>query len=365
MLIRLRRGAGKVNLRPDEKREQAYVFVVETWYGGSMKRQFKGTVLVAAAAVMIVLIYGQSALQRFAAPDAHAAATPAPTPTPAPPPPLPLTTPGNFQAKTANGNAVVTLTWEASTGTSSAITYTLDDSTDQVNWANVATGLVVPNFRDDSAAYGIHYYYRVRATDAAGEFSAYATVDLVTPNFMSNTAAAGPTSYYSGDNRVMVLLPSGALVGSGSECSVEVDPRKIATAPGQKVVAGPYSFVCKDEHGQEITSLLQPITWTYALANKLGGTKSVTALLIGSLEQKQTIQPTLDKKTGVLAFNVAETGTTAVLAYQESGASLSILNTVLSVLAVLGLGVAFFAFDLRRKQAADHKEEVLAKYGKL
>ncbi len=333
-----------------------------------MKRQIRNAIITATAMSGLTVLLSGS-LPVFNAPAVDACSSTAPCRLAlvlaSAAKPSALTTPGNFQAETASGNAVVTLTWDASTGASRAITYTVDDSIDQVNWTNLATGLTTPSFRDDSAAYDIHFYYRVRATDATGDLSAYATTDLTTPSFSSNTAS-GDTTYTSKDNHASVLLPGGAISGVGAECSVEADKRVILLTKGQHILAGPYTFVCKDEHAQAVTSLLVPIIWTYSVGSQLSSVGSLSAVLISSSDDEQVVpQVAFNKKTGIVQFKVTQTGTTAVLGSQTAGSSSGFFSIFLSLLAIIAVVGAYLRFDMGRKAEESRKEDVVAKYTKL
>jgi len=134
---------------------------------------------------------------------------------------------GNVMNQTA-GQA--TLTWSDMTGTAltggAAITsYTVDYSTDNVNWTNFAAGAATSTSATVTGlTSGASYYFRVRGINAAGN-GVYATTGprsianpaTLTYNGNSNTAGAVPsdsTSYFVGSSAV-VLGNTGALERAG------------------------------------------------------------------------------------------------------------------------------------------------------
>jgi hypothetical protein len=140
--------------------------------------------------------------------------TPAPTPTPlnspppvtkspspsptvkkvSPPPPIApaiVNTSSNSQDKTPpsqptdlsasySGNGV-NLTWSASTDNVRVLSYTIERSTDQNNWENISTGILETSFDDLAAIKGMHYFYRIRAIDAAGNESVASFAEIEIP----------------------------------------------------------------------------------------------------------------------------------------------------------------------------------------
>ncbi len=134
---------------------------------------------------------------------------------------------GNVMNQTA-GQA--TLTWSDMTGTAltggAAITsYTVDYSTDNVNWTNSAAGAsTTTSATVTGLTSGASYYFRVRGINAVGN-GVYATTGprsianpaTLTYNGNSNTAGAVPsdsTSYFVGSSAV-VLGNTGALERAG------------------------------------------------------------------------------------------------------------------------------------------------------
>jgi hypothetical protein len=166
----------------------------------------------------------------------------------------------------------VHLTWTASADRYSAnpqLTYEIDRSVDQNSWSPIEAGISATAFDDSTAAYSVHYYYRINATDQVGHTSDYATADATTPGFSSNVDANG-TTYASDDGLASVSVPSGA-VPPDYNCSIAANTQVLRTTSGHKIVAGPYALVCKDSNGQALTELTGSVTWTLKLKGKLNG----------------------------------------------------------------------------------------------
>ena len=111
----------------------------------------------------------------------------------------PPSVPGGFLARTNTANATVSLSWTASTDDTAVTGYRLERSTDQANWAVLSGALTGTTYDDAAANYGTHYYYRVRAADAAGNASGYAVTDVATTpprvtQYVTNPSLEGGTA---------------------------------------------------------------------------------------------------------------------------------------------------------------------------
>ena len=281
----------------------------------------------------------------------------APTPTPSAPDTTPPSAPGGLQALAASGNALVQLTWTASNDNVGVSSYHLERSTDQSTW-NVLADQSQLTFQDATAAFGVHYYYRLSAFDAAGNQSQYVTADATTPAF-SGSSSTSPQVFSSDDKLAAVSIPSGAFT-SDVDCTVITSDTKVIVNAKQGAVAGPYQLICKDSGGDDLATTQAPITWTYALKTKLKGYKNPVGYTIDeSGNQTAATKNTYVSKTGGLSFTTASLGTTGVLAAAKPGLPISLIVVVLLVFVIIA-GIVIFV--LRRSQKQNYDEYLRGKY---
>lgn len=90
------------------------------------------------------------------------------------------TTPSNVTV-TATSSSVITLAWTASTDNVGVTGYSIErcTGTSCTTWAQIALA-PSPNYTDTGLTVATAYRYRIRATDAAGNFSSYSTIKSVT-----------------------------------------------------------------------------------------------------------------------------------------------------------------------------------------
>jgi hypothetical protein len=180
-------------------------------------------------------------------------------------------TPGGFSALASGSNAVIDLTWLASTDAAGVANYQIERSEDQVNWTVLSSDVSTTDYSDTTVTFGVHYYYRLEALDTAGVPSAYAYADATTANFTQSAGnGQGSSSYQSDDSLVSVMLPAGA-VDSGVDCSVTSGGTQTIPASAERIVEGPYTLVCKDAQDNIVSSYNDPLSWTFNLKGKLNG----------------------------------------------------------------------------------------------
>ncbi len=274
----------------------------------------------------------------------------------------PPSAPGSLQALVSGDNALVTLSWSASSDDSSGVKeYQVERSLDAATWVTLSGTVTELLYRDDGAAFGVDYYYRVQAIDNAGNASAYAMADATTPDFTGNTSNNDSTTYTSDDRLANVLLPSGALDGD-ADCTVTKD---LTSHPGNAthiVVGGPYVLVCKDAAGSVLSDFNKPVTWTYNLKGKLAGFQNPAPSNIGAGTAVAVKAFTFDKKTQVLQFTVAQAGGTVVLATAKPAFPINLV-IILAVLLVVIVGVVVFV--LRHVQKQNYDDYLRSKYYNL
>ncbi len=289
------------------------------------------------------------------------AGTVAVAPVPAPVAPTKPATPTNFQALVAGDNALVSLSWTASSSAGGVQTYRLDRSLDQKNWNTIAGNLTDSQFRDDGVRFGLHYFYRVMAVDTLGVTSDAATAEATTPEFKVNTTS-GSTSYTSDDGLAVVTLAPDSLSGEAN-CSIATDPRQIKDK-AKTVVAGPYVFYCKSSTGEIITYYKNPIAWTYNLSKKLNGFGGPDAVSVDSSGRTVAIEGAkFDTKTKILQFSVAEASPTAVLAVKKTVWFPTSLILIVILLLLAGGGLVIFKLRLSQKQ--NYNDYLRSKYYNL
>jgi hypothetical protein len=291
------------------------------------------------------------------------ASTPVPTPDTAAP-----TVPANFQALSAGDNAVINLLWEAATDNVGVKAYQVDRSTDRLTWNTLTSTLEDTRYRDDNAAFGTHYYYRVRASDAAGNWSEFATADAVTVAFSDNAAKGGDAAFTSDDGFASVAMPDGAVSGEAN-CSVTAEETKLTIADGKTLIAGPYAFICKSVSGEVITTLAQPLSWTFNVKSKMVGYQD-PGVVLAAYNDRTTKQPTskstYDQEKGTLQIATTQLGVIAVLATKSSGFSWSAMGGLAFgavFLAILLIGGTIFV--IRRRQHTNYNEYLRSKYYNL
>jgi hypothetical protein len=297
--------------------------------------------------------------------------TPGPTATPVPSTPsdtVPPSTPGNFQATVSGGNAVVALSWDASTDNSGLKGYVLERSLEQSTWDKISDAITDLSYSDKTAGFGIHYYYRLSAVDRAGNQSSYVQADVTTPDFSANNTASDATNYTSDDGLVTVTLQSGA-VAENSDCSVAATNLSTgAPKPGNadlKLVIGPYYMLCKTAGGNIITDFQKPITWSFNLRGKLSNLSGPGAYLYtdGASRAGDPIKGSVfDTRASTVRVDTASNQPVMVMAYVDHGVSPNLLAIVIIMLLAVG-GVMVLV--LRKKQKTSYADYLRSKYYNL
>ncbi|MBW4061445.1 fibronectin type III domain-containing protein [Candidatus Saccharibacteria bacterium] len=282
-------------------------------------------------------------------------AIPAATPAPVPDTQAP-TAPTAFQALAASNNALVNLSWTAATDNVGVASYHIERTLDQTKWSVVADQSEL-TFQDDTAAFGVHYYYRISAFDAAGNQSPYATADATTTAFAGSSTST-PQTFTSDDKVATVSIPSDAF-DTDTDCTVVTS--QTAVSPGKNViVAGPYEVLCKDSSGNAEVATKQPLTWTYAIKAKMSGFKNPVGITLSDNASATTAtKSTYNSKTGGFTFTSATLGSTAVLASVNPGLPVSLIVFGFLFLLIAAAVVIFF---LRRGQKRDYNEYIRSKY---
>lgn len=279
----------------------------------------------------------------------------------------PPTAPGNLQALVSGSNAVIGLSWDTASDNVGISNYVVERSLDQQQWSVLVNNISNPKFTDSALAYDVTYFYRVKAADAAGNESGYATANGRTPAFVANNVggpnASGDSNitYTSDDGKAKAVLSTSALDGE-ADCSVEHNGTQIDTV-SLRVITGPYQLVCKNSAGDSISSLSSPIVWTLNLKNDLKGYSKPRADQLDSSSNTSAIKDAkYDKKSGTMTLSLASFDTVYVLAAKNKPFPWSIVVVIILLLAIVG---AVFFFILRRTQKAGYDEYLRTKYYNL
>jgi uncharacterized membrane protein YgcG len=271
--------------------------------------------------------------------------------------------PSGFSALASGSNAVIDLSWLASTDDVGIAAYQLDRSLDQTNWSVISSTNTSTSYDDTSVDFGIHYYYRLEAVDTSGVASNFVYADATTAAFVGNAGFGGTASTYTSDDNVAsVTLASGA-VDSSADCSVTDGSAQSFKPSPKRVVAGPYTMVCKDQQGNIIESFNSSLAWNFNIKSKLKGLDSPEAYTIGTsgtLGLVSNAKYTSSNET--IAFTSASAASVLVLA--SVGATVP-WGLILIILLLTGLIVGVLVFVLRQKQKLNYDEYLRSKYYNL
>lgn len=271
----------------------------------------------------------------------------------------PPSVPANFVA-TMDGT-VVKLGWEAATDNSGSIKgYQIDRSTDQTNWQNLASDYTDTSYSDLNAAFSTHYYYRLRASDNAGNNSDYTKVDITTGQFKPN-ANAGGTTITSDDGLVTVEIPAGALSGDAS-CTVTLSSQNADSlnTGSQHVVAGPYALVCKTSSGDNVGQFNQAVKVTITLgADSVKHYTYFKPVFFDDGSSKWTSgKGTYTAKSRTMQFATQKVLEFAVVGKKRTG----IAAYVWTFIVIVAIALIFLIAKLRSAQRAQYEAYIRRKY---
>jgi hypothetical protein len=175
--------------------------------------------------------------------------------------PIQPPTPTNFSALTSEDSSIA-LSWELPEYLGALSGYELERSTDNESWERIGPeSLTDPSYLDTSTDFQTTYYYRVRALEASGLTSGYASVEATTGEFTSNLAPEG-TTLSSDDQSVSVFIPKDAIDGEAS-CNLYNNNDVLPPAEDKYItLTGPYDIICKNKDGNIIESFKIPVEVT-------------------------------------------------------------------------------------------------------
>lgn len=262
----------------------------------------------------------------------------------------------------SSSNAVVNLSWSASTDSEGTVSYQLERSLDQLAWSVLSSDITGTTYTDNSADFGAVYYYEVQAIDDLGNSSSFAFANATTPTFAGTSSGGGGSSTYnSSDGLAQVVVPSGALTES-VDCSVNSDSNpNLGTA--YHVMVGPYSLVCKDQSGNQVDSFAQALSWTMSLKTKIKGFVDPLPYTISDNNQLAAVKNgKYSPSNEELTFTTASADSVLVLASTATSVPWDLLLSLLMVAAAVVLVAVLL---LRKKQRSNYDDYLRSKYYNL
>lgn len=275
---------------------------------------------------------------------------------------IPPTAPSGLAAHVDADGSTVQLSWTAATDDKGLAGYQVERSTDQQTWTTLTTSAPGTDYADTSTTFSVHYYYRVKAMDKAGNAGPYVGVDITTSAFVANTGSSGTTSINSPDGVVRIQIPSGA-VDADVACSLVKDDsnKSLIAATKLLLAAGPYSLSCKRSDGTQVDKFNTLVTIQVSLkAKQLGKFTNIKLYSYDTGNNAWVLLPaTLNKKTATLSATISAPIQVAVVGSAKKGVSASLIIIIIFTLALIA---GFFFWRLRREQKVEYNEYIRHKY---
>lgn len=105
------------------------------------------------------------------------------------------------------------VSWSAATDNVGVANYLIERSTDQDDWQTLSANLTTTDFEDLHVVSGIHYYYRIRAIDTAGNESQGAFADIELTSAEATAQAKTPISVKkSSSTSKQIMATAGVLL---------------------------------------------------------------------------------------------------------------------------------------------------------
>jgi hypothetical protein len=272
----------------------------------------------------------------------------------------PPSVPSDFIAQTSGTQAVVDLTWAAASDNVGVTSYHLERSIDQVSWEDLPVEGAPTSYEDDNVGFGVQYYYRIQALDAAGNASASVSASATTAGFV-NTSGDSDVTYDSPDKLAHVLVPAGAFQ-EAVNCSLDTDSGTSGrgTKSHPVVVIGPYRLLCKNANADIIGASSKPLTWTLLLKGHLKGLTKPTVVVYDENDQvSDTKEPAKVQKDDTMVFVSTSVFALAAAASQVSYAWIGyVIGAIILILGVL-VGAWFM---IRRSQQVNYSDYLRSKY---
>ena len=275
----------------------------------------------------------------------------------------PPSTPADFVAKTNTANMSVQLSWTASTDNIGVQSYRLERSLDNVNnWESLSGSITETNFEDFSVSFGVHYYYRLKAVDAAGNASPHASADLVSSGFGANAHPDSDATISSEDGLVSILIPAGALE-KDAFCSIVVAQDILSPIPkGYVMLGGPYNFTCRDESDSNQTFKKAPVLTGQINKQMIKGIGKVEYFGQAEGDTWKTLKISKhDKKTLADTVELDNHSVFTIMGKQKKTSVWLIIFEIFLVLAGLVVLARFVVNWLLKRRASKQYEDTLHK----
>ncbi len=275
----------------------------------------------------------------------------------------PPSTPTGFKATIDNTSQTIMLTWKPSKDNVKVVAYQLDRSEDKQNWDILSTSISDTSFNDQSANFGVHYYYRLKAIDGAGNGSKYAQTDITIDSFEANAIKDSDTTITSDDNVISILIPAGALTANAF-CNI-ITPTDILppALAGYKFISGPYSLNCRDAGGNTVTGFEKPLVLSAQVdRNTLTGVKQVDYFGQkddGSWEKLKVLSH--DKKTLSDSVDPGSDLTFVIMGKQKKTSIVVVIFKLLIALVIILALIRFIVRLILRRRAEQQYEDYLHK----
>lgn len=269
----------------------------------------------------------------------------------------PPSVPEGFTASTSSGGNDIALSWTASSDSSGIKGYNLERSVDQSVWEPLNTSSADTSYDDKTIAFGTHYYYRLTATDNAGNTSDYVKADATSSVYQANTGL-NETQLASDDGNASVTIPAGA-ISDGADCSVVTGDATVALAKGQVIINGPYQLLCKDADGNQVQSFSKPLVWKYQFKTNLKGYGPPTAIVIDDSGKASKSKSVYNKKLKTVTFDQTNGSQALILASKTKGIP---INLIIGILFILAIFAGVFFYVLRRRQQENYSDYIRSKY---
>jgi hypothetical protein len=275
------------------------------------------------------------------------------------------TPPNGLAASVDETTAAVQLSWRTVIDSSGIKAYQVDRSTDQHHWQTLTATAITTGYLDSSVNFNTHYFYRVRATDNAGNKSKYASTSATTPAFAANAFPDKDNTINDEFNNLAVLIPTGAL-SEAALCDVSANAAVLPpTIKGYKTVDGPYELTCKNAVGSLLTFVASPtVSWTTSAAARSGVSNKLAYYGFKDGNWQNLQVSSRDNKNRTDQVVLGDSTVFAAMGQLKHTPLLVKILLVLLILAANGaLVMVFLVLRIRRQKQGRYDDYIHKEYG--
>lgn len=275
----------------------------------------------------------------------------------------PPSAPTDFTAQVSGTHAVIDVAWTASSDNIGVSSYHLERSIDQVSWEVLTLRDTSTSFEDDAVRFGVQYYYRIQAKDAAGNASPTVTASATTASF-ETTSGDSDVTYESPDKLARVMVPAGAF-SEPANCSLDAISGGSGRGTKQHpvVALGPYRLLCKNANAEPLGNSDKPLTWTLMLKGHLKGlTKPAVIAYDESGLASDTKELGVVQKDGSMVF---QSTSEFALAAAASSISYAWVGYVIGAIILILCVMAGAWLVIRRNRKVNYNQYLRSKYYNL